>query len=587
LDGSRRHQSSGSLLRLDDAPFNETTTQIFHNNHFQQFRRQNQAGRKALQNETTVVQHQQSQQLNKGMANSGHPQRQEVPLVTPGQDGAQTATYNYDGSNGMRPGTHRQPNSGGSDGLQDYQIQLELLESRNNRRQMAGGPGPNDQRGRQGISPNINHPMTRGTHQLNVSGIPPLHEGSVLPGTMISIPGQMNPQMAPHFYNQMNGMEGNMVGAMPNSMRLPSSANFDGQMNQEMINMAQAQQQQQGSVGVSSWQPRPNSAPTQNLLPQGMGTPQQYPTPSPFAHQHRYMSKENQEVSLDPRMQALEIELQETRKQLAAKKASVESLDKQLNDLHSKRIEKLEVSERRWKELGAERDALNTKADDLQSKLAAEHDKSKELKMHLDEIKNAGEESWKLIENLKMELSKECQNSKKGQELLDETLQQPQNAVRKFNIEQGTWKKQEEKLKEERDTWKNKVEKLKKERKSKVEKLKGDLADVREGLTVKLSEERQKSEAMSETLAWVMKENEALLKMLKEQETEHQYFKEIKETIEKATMKLGNLEKKPAMTGATRTTTIFLGTKEILSVQGYIKERDDRKAINQECRKTL
>jgi hypothetical protein len=282
---------------------------------FQQFQSQNQAGQtKALQNYTTgLAQHQQSQMPNnKGMPNQGGPQGQGSPLMTQGQDGGQIATY-YNtgemGANGMRPGTGGQP-SGGNHALQDYQMQLMLLEQQNKKRLMMArqeqdsmggmprdgpsGPGPNGQPyqgaspqgGRTGTSPNLNDPMKRGTPQLNAAGIPsplPETQGRGSPGAMNFMPGQIDPSMAPHFY-KMNGMEGNMVGAMPNGMRPPSShpANFSGQMNQQMINMARAQQQQQqGGVGAGpGWQPGPNGAPmiqqtSQGPVPQGMGTPQQ------------------------------------------------------------------------------------------------------------------------------------------------------------------------------------------------------------------------------------------------------------------------------------------------------------------------
>lgn len=372
LDGSRRPQSPGSAenapspskrQRLEGAQFNGQqgmmpngrgqpqgipgqqvgpansalqATQILLNSginpsaltpqQFQQFQGQNPAGQtKALQNYTTgLAQHQAGQMPNKGMANPGGPQGQGSPLMTQGQDGGQIgAFYNAGemGANGMRPSTGGQSNQTGNHALQDYQMQLMLLEQQNKKRLMMarqeqdnmggmprdgqggpGGPGPNGQPfqgaspqgGRTGTSPNLNDPMKRGTPQLNAAGIPsPLPEGQGRgsPGSMNFMPGQMDPNMAPHFYKQMNGMEGNMVGAMPNGMRPPSShpTGFSGQMNQQqMLSMARAQQQQQGGVGVSGWQPGPNGAPmlqqtSQGPVPQGMGTPQQRAMPPPSA----------------------------------------------------------------------------------------------------------------------------------------------------------------------------------------------------------------------------------------------------------------------------------------------------------------
>jgi hypothetical protein len=367
LDGSRRPQSPGSAEnapspskrpRLEGAPFNgqqgmmpngrgqpqgipgqqvgpansaiHATQMLIQSGinpqnltpqQFQQFQGQNQAGQtKALQNYTTgLAQHQQNQMPNnKGMPNPG-PQGQGSPLMTQGQDGSQIAAYYNTGemsANGMRPGTGGQPNSGGNHALQDYQMQLMLLEQQNKKRLMmarqeqdnmggmprdgSGGPGQNGQPfqgaspqgGRTGTSPNLNDQMKRGTPQLNAAGIPsPLPEGQGRgsPGAMNFMPGQMEPTIPPHFY-KMNGMEGNMVGAMPNGMRPPSShpTNFNGQMNPQMM-MARAQQQQQQGGAGPGWQPGPNGgAPmiqqtSQGAVPQGMGTPQQRAMAPPAA----------------------------------------------------------------------------------------------------------------------------------------------------------------------------------------------------------------------------------------------------------------------------------------------------------------
>lgn len=163
-----------------------------------------------------------------------------------------------------------------------------------------GGPGPNGQpfQGtspsgtRTGSSPNPNDQMKRGTPQMNAAGIPsPLPEGQSRnsPGVLNFMPNQMDPSMAPHFYKQMGGMDGNMGGAMPNNMRPPSShpGGFNGPaMNQQMMNLAR-QQQQTGQV--PGWQgpngpPMMQQQPSQGPTPQNMGTPQQramQPPPAP------------------------------------------------------------------------------------------------------------------------------------------------------------------------------------------------------------------------------------------------------------------------------------------------------------------
>jgi hypothetical protein len=237
-------------------------------------------------------------------------------MMNQGQDGGAIANY-YNaggdiGPNGMRPGPNGQPGSGGNHALQDYQMQLMLLEQQNKKRLMmarqeqdsmalprdgSGGPGmgPNGQpfqgtspQGqRTGTSPNPNDQMKRGTPQMNTAGIPsPLPEGQSRgsPSAMNFMPNQMDPNMAPHFYTKINGMDG--MGVLPNGMRPPSShpAAFNGQMNQQAMNMARQQQAGQ----IPGWQAGPNGAPmmqqaSQGPVPQAMTTPQQRNMPPPAA----------------------------------------------------------------------------------------------------------------------------------------------------------------------------------------------------------------------------------------------------------------------------------------------------------------
>lgn len=273
---------------------------------------QNPNQNKALQNYASgLVTQQQNQMPNKGMQNPGGPQSQGSPMMTPGQDGGAIANYyntgDMGGAAGMRPGAGGQPGSGGNHALQDYQMQLMLLEQQNKKRLMMarqeqdnlggmprdgpGGPGPNGQPfqgtspqgGRTGTSPNLNDPMKRGTPQLNAAGIPsPLPEGQNRgsPGPMNFMPNAMDPNaMNNQFYNKMNGMDPNMVPAMPNGMRPPGSAppGYNNQINQQqMMNLAR---QPGAGIGQVGWQ-APNGAPmmqqtSQGPLPQTMGTPQQ------------------------------------------------------------------------------------------------------------------------------------------------------------------------------------------------------------------------------------------------------------------------------------------------------------------------
>jgi hypothetical protein len=293
---------------------------------------------KSLQAYTSnLVQHQQGQMANKGMQNPSGPQNQGSPIIQQGQDGnAVAAYYNAEmAANGLRQGIPGQQ-GGGNHALQDYQMQLMLLEQQNKKRLMMarqeqegmvprdgsggptgpGGPGGPGQNGQpfQGTSPqggprSVNSPnpseqLKRGTPQMNTTGIPsPIPDGQSRGSPsagMNFMPNQMDPNLAPHFYKQMNGgMEGNM---MTNGMRPPSShpqAPFNGQMTQQQMIMArqqhQAQQQQQAGLagqGQQQWPNNPNApngAPmmqqqtSQGPTPQPIGTPQQRAMPPPSA----------------------------------------------------------------------------------------------------------------------------------------------------------------------------------------------------------------------------------------------------------------------------------------------------------------
>lgn len=247
----------------------------------------------------------------------GGPQNQGSPMMTQGQqDGGQIANYYNPGDvgpNGMRAGQGGQPGAGGGNhALQDYQMQLMLLEQQNKKRLMmarqeqdnmmprtdgqggAPGPGPNGQpfqttspQGARSVnSPNPNEQMKRTPH-MNPAAMPsPLPEGqsrgSPSASMNFNLPGggQMDPNMNPQYFMK-NGME-NMVGGMPNGMRPPSShpsGNF-GNMTPQQLAMARQQQQQQ-QAAVQNWQPGPNgpngqmmSQPAQGA-PQPIGTPQQ------------------------------------------------------------------------------------------------------------------------------------------------------------------------------------------------------------------------------------------------------------------------------------------------------------------------
>ncbi|KAF5000486.1 hypothetical protein FDECE_11208 [Fusarium decemcellulare] len=282
-----------------------------------------------------LQQHHGTQMGGKQMPNAV-PQGQGSPMMAQGPDGtALTAFYNpgeMSGPGGIRPGPGGPQAAGGSNhALQDYQMQLMLLEQQNKKRLMmarqeqdtigngmpreggapgqpGGPPGPNGQfpdtspqAMRTGASPNPAEQMKRGTPQMNNSGIPsPVPEGGQSRGSpnpaMNFMGNHVDPGMAPHFFKNM---EGNMGGQPPmnGNMRPPSShpgQPFNGQqMTPQMMAAARQQQaQQQGQQGQpgqpqgQQWQQGPNGQMVPQQMqqsPQIQGTPQQRAMPPPQA----------------------------------------------------------------------------------------------------------------------------------------------------------------------------------------------------------------------------------------------------------------------------------------------------------------
>lgn len=281
-----------------------------------------------------LQQHHGSQMGNKQVPNAGGPQSQGSPMMAQGPDGtALTAFYNPDGQmaapGGIRPGPGgAQAAPGSNHALQDYQMQLMLLEQQNKKRLMmarqeqdtitgmpregGGGPGAPGQPGpngqfpeaspqamRSGASPNPSEQMKRGTPQMNNSGIPsPVPEGGHSrdsPNPAMNFMGnQVDPSMAPHFFKP--GVDGNMAAAQAqmNGMRPPSShpgQPFNGQMNPQQMMAARQMQQSQGHPGQQpggqgapgQWQQGPNGQGPQGMQQnqQVQGTPQRsMPPPS-------------------------------------------------------------------------------------------------------------------------------------------------------------------------------------------------------------------------------------------------------------------------------------------------------------------
>ncbi|CAH0027438.1 unnamed protein product [Clonostachys rhizophaga] len=275
------------------------------------------------------LQHHHGNQMGTKQPNAAGPQGQGSPMMAPGPDGStMNYTYNTNGEiptpNGLRaqaPGNGQAAGGSSNHALQDYQMQLMLLEQQNKKRLMMarqeqdniggvpregqppgpgapGGPGvPNGQpfpdaspqTMRTGASPNPTEQMKRGTPQMNNPGIPsPAPEGGPQsrgsPNPAMNFMGNADPNMAPHFFK---GADGNMAGGQPmNGMRPPSShpgQPFNGQMTPQM--MAARQAQGQAGQNPQQWQGQNNQ-----MVPQGMqqnqqvqGTPVQRSMPPPSA----------------------------------------------------------------------------------------------------------------------------------------------------------------------------------------------------------------------------------------------------------------------------------------------------------------
>lgn len=291
------------------------------------------AQQKSIQTYSQNLQQQQGAQMgNKQMPNVPGPQNQGSPMQQQGPDGNMLNSYynagDMAGAAGMRPGAPGQQPPGSNHALQDYQMQLMLLEQQNKKRLMMarqeqdsmgvsreGGPGPSPggpgqqvptgpngqpfpdtspQAMRTGTSPNPSDQMKRGTPQMNNnSGIPsPIPEGGQSrgsPNSMNFMGNHVDPKMAPHFFNGVDGNNMAAAQAQMNGMRPPgahSGQPFNGQMNPQQ--MMAARQGQPGPNG--QWQPGPNGQMPPQAMQQGQqqpgqaqGTPQQRSMPPPSA----------------------------------------------------------------------------------------------------------------------------------------------------------------------------------------------------------------------------------------------------------------------------------------------------------------
>ncbi|KAI9682177.1 MAG: hypothetical protein M1817_000231 [Caeruleum heppii] len=263
------------------------------------------------------AQHQRSalsgQAMPKGMPNSGGMPGQGSPMMgqmSEGQNMGQELSNLYAGNAPPQRGVGSNVSN---HALQDYQVQLMLLERQNKKRLMMarqaegmnrpdqggangqpGYQGMSPQGSRSGPSPGPQDQMKRGTPKMGQAGLPgsPLPDGSMpqargSPAAMGFNPGQLAPGMTPQLWHEMNQMkeqqaaQGQDGGAM---MRPPSShPGFNGQQftPQQMEAMAR-QQAARGMAGQNWQQPQPGQVPMMQQPPPGqqgpgaqMATPQQ------------------------------------------------------------------------------------------------------------------------------------------------------------------------------------------------------------------------------------------------------------------------------------------------------------------------
>lgn len=264
--------------------------------------------------------------LPKGMPNPGGVPNQGSPMMPQGSDGQAMINIGayYEGNSGP-PVRMNGPGQTGGNALQDYQLQLMLLEQQNKKRLLLaraeqdgfrpenavhvqqGLQGMSPQGPRSGPSPNPQEQMNRrGSPKMNQVGMPgsPLPDGSMpkgrgSPTAMGLHPGQVPHAMAPGLMQEVTEMKPTMVGGPPNGamMRPPSShpTAFNGQplnahhlealtraqrmqqgQNWQQAHQAQQAQQQQNQQ-VQQVHQGPNQMmqqPHQGQPPQPIGTPQ-------------------------------------------------------------------------------------------------------------------------------------------------------------------------------------------------------------------------------------------------------------------------------------------------------------------------
>ncbi|KAJ5761383.1 Transcriptional activator somA [Penicillium manginii] len=262
---------------------------------FQQFQQGQAAQQKSMQvyAQNLALHHSRSALSPQGLPNGGMmnpgvmPNQTDLVTMPDGNGGMFTVGPDYYQNGQMPPRANMQQQNGqqgghGNHALQDYQMQLMLLEQQNKRRlQMARAeqdsmardgqpmpgqgqlpPGTSPQGSRTGASPNPSEQMKRGTPKMPQSGLPgspsagDMGQNRGSPGSMNLNGGPMPPEMAAQFF------QGN-----PN-MRPPSSnPQFTGpQMGQPIPagvgRMPSGQWQQPGRTHPQSPQTGANAPPT-------------------------------------------------------------------------------------------------------------------------------------------------------------------------------------------------------------------------------------------------------------------------------------------------------------------------------------
>lgn len=242
------------------------------------------------------------QQMQSAM-NSDRPKGMQNPAAM--QQGSPAVDQGVDMFNNNNLRQMGQPGQGNSNhALQDYQMQLMLLEQQNKKRLLMarqeqdnqggpGGPMPGQpgfnapamspSNSRTGPSPNPDDQMKRGTPKMAPGGMMPGLDG--MQGRASPIPGfdpsQMNPNMPPNFQG-MKMPGATMMGPNGPMMAATSHPAFNAQMNGQMngqLNPQQMEMMRQQAAARGAGGPWPQGMPPGMM--QHPGQPQQGPAMTP------------------------------------------------------------------------------------------------------------------------------------------------------------------------------------------------------------------------------------------------------------------------------------------------------------------